>query len=220
MTAAEMGSFLKRLSSEVRTYHSPDDYGKFVLDRYNLLTQYRNGTAAFPPVFRESDRIFKASDMWVPGPGGHEAVAEEFGMRLPEDYLGFVQNYSEYILVRNVALWLLPAAEVKSCTSVFRRENEWDEDAPHSIFPFAGIVDSGGLLFAFRQLSPRVLDVVFFDPSATSEFEVMGPQATRFRSDASFTEWLLRMVETEGLPFRPGGEIDPEIYSVTRISNG
>ena len=136
-----------------------------------------------------------------------------------QDYLGFVRNYSEYVLVRNVMLWLLPANEVKSCITDYRREDEWEEDAPHSIFPFAEVAYSGGLLFAFRQLSPRVMDVVFFDPSATSEFEVMGPRADRFTSDASFTEWLLRMVETEGLPFRPGGEIDSEIYTVTRVSN-
>lgn len=222
MNASEIGDYFKELSSEVRMYHSPGDYGKRVVDDYAVTARSPNGVAASAPVFEEEDRILTTSDMWVAGPGGHEAIAEEFGMLLPEDYLGFVRNYSEYTLVRNVMLWLLPAEEVAEYASVFRRDEWGDEsgdDVPHSVFPFALVRLSGGLLFAFRQLSPRKVDVVFFDSGATSEFELMGPQAARFTSDTSFSDWLLRMVQTEGLPFRPGGEIDTEVYTVRRVKD-
>ena len=216
MSQLDVGEYLRNLRVQCRTYRADRGYGEAVADYHERCLRYRDGRAAHPAEYNRKTKLLRSSDVWVPGPGQHGRLAQEWGITLREDYLAFSAEYTQYVLVRRIAIWIFPPHDVREVRQMNQRVGKPTKGQPSVIYPFAGFVDREGI-YAFRQISPLETDVVLFDAGMTSEVELMGPQAARFHSDATFSDWLVRLVETDGLPDQPGAKIERHEASVVRV---
>lgn len=169
------------------------------------------------PDFDENNNLLFCSDFCSRGPGEQEEVGRMFGIPLPADYLAFTERYSRYLLANRCPVELFPAKDIKNRIHALRISRHLDMQPPFRLFPFAEPARDPSF-FAFRW-SPdyRKMDVVFCEDSSDyGEPELLGPEGDQYVTDASFTAWLQRMLDTEGYPFIPG-KPDPLYGGLTRL---
>jgi hypothetical protein len=209
---------LEKRILERRTYRIEAD-GFFV----TLEREYENFQATAPdptrnaPVYDSKSRTLIYSDMCVQASGGQAALAEEWGLLLPEDYLEFCRDYGEYVLAGRCPVHILSSYGIRMDTSGIR--DAWDvpRGTPHRLFCFAHIGGEPGC-FAFRwSRSLETLDIVIIDDyGVVGEPDLLGPDGDQYVTDPDFTSWLRRMIDTDCYPMAPGRK-EPDHEGLIRI---
>lgn len=150
-------------------------------------------------------KTYKASDMAHLGPGSQKKLGVELKIPLPEDYLTFCSRFDEYLFAGGAFIVVNSAADVMESVISARQAVEMDPQTRHRLFHFASIIGiSGYFSFRWSQNFEKV-DIVFvWDYGDVGQFDLLGEPGDRFSSDADFTSWLARMIETDGIPLFPG----------------
>lgn len=189
-----------------RTYRINPSKGFETLARHHAFLQRDNfDPARITPVVDETKNVFICADMCVRGPGGQAALAKQWKLPLPADYLDFTHHYAEYILATRCPVRISPAATVETETLGAREGSDIPEEAPHRLFHFAMIIgEPGDFIFRWSENFKKMDVVVARDCSVTGPKELLGPKGDQYITDANFTAWLTRMLDTEGYPLVPG----------------
>ena len=197
---------LEKRLKERRTYRINPTKGFETLERqYTFLQRDHFDPARIPPVVDDANNLFTCADMCVRGPGDQAALAKQWKLPLPADYLKFVPHYAEYILATRCPVLICPAAAVESGTLGARQGDNIPEETPHRLFYFAWIIGDGGdFSFRWSENFKKMDVVVARDGSVTGPRDLLGPKGDRYVTDANFTAWLTRMLDTEGYPLVPG----------------
>jgi hypothetical protein len=192
--------------SEVREYRSAMDYWYF-LNRY--LSQ--PGCSGSAELISEDETVtyndhFRSTHLtFPPEPGGLKAVEDAFGITLPDDFIEFYSQWSQVLLVLREAYWIMPAGQIVEINKRWRGPNY--DKFPCNLVRFAQYFNESGQHFALRRKRPSSswTVAVVDDSDYHVDDEDAGTDAQDYRTtDADFTAWLHRMLETDGTPWFPG----------------
>jgi len=155
-------------------------------------------------------------------PAGRRKIAGLPDIKLPSDYLEFLSKWSWAILVLRECYWIRSLSEALKYNRDFRKgykgltdDDSWD------IFRFADIWGGDFQNFAFRRKRDgsgwEVMclrnEFVFLEADRT----YCEPDWDHWVTDASFSDWLKRMCETDGIPQYTNGGNEEEFATSWRI---
>lgn len=194
-----------RLSGR-QVYRVNPNYGFNDLEKeYNSLQIRSHDLTRLPPDYDEEQELFFCSDMCVRGPGGHEALGQQLGIPLPADYLEFTRRYSEYLLASRCPVRIENAQSAGDMTRALRLSCNLPLGPPYVLFVFSVKPrDPSEFLFRWSPDFQKMDVVICEDYGDYGEPELLGPEGDQYVTDASFTAWLQRMLDTEGYPLFPG----------------
>lgn len=189
-----------------RTYKiSPDSFLTPLQRQYEHQQMLSPTDARKKPNYRPRAKQIDCSDMCIRGPGGQAALAAQWGVTLPADYLEFCSRYSEYILAGKVPIRINRAEEVGDSVESLRLARDIDRSTPVRIWYFSEVVEiSAGFAFRWNENYSKRDIVYSWDYGDIAEPELLGKNGNHFKSDATFTDWLHRMLKTDGHPVFPG----------------
>jgi len=151
--------------------------------------------------------VIEYSDLCIRGGGDQEELAEQLKFPLPDDYRFFCSIYREYLIGGRSLIRLWDADDIREEIEGVRDGWSVPRSEPVKLFYFARLPHETAR-FALRRRPDGEVDVVFsWDYGDLGEPVICSDQGDRFRSDASFSAWLERMIETDGYPLFPGGLI-------------
>ena len=197
---------LEKRLSERRTYRINPTKGFETLERqYDFLQRDHFDPARIAPVVDEANNLFTCADMCVRGPGDQAGLAKKWALSLPADYLDFTKHYAQYTLATRCPVHISFAAFVETDTEGARQGDGIPDETPHRLFYFSRIIgESGRFSFRWSENFKKMDVVVARDCSVTGPRELLGPKGDQYITDANFTAWLTRMLDTEGYPLVPG----------------
>ena len=157
---------------------------------------------------KSSGQRMTATDLAVSGPGQQRVLAGEWGIELPHDYLSFCSAYSQYLFVGRASYVVWDEVSIRHQVESLRSGWGVASSTPLRLFPFASPAGEPAY-FAFRWSSTTSqMDVVYcWDYGDVGEEHLLGAEGEAFVSDASFTAWLQRMIQSDGAPAFPGGNV-------------
>jgi len=188
-------------STEHRVYCCPDG-STF----YEFFKDLQTGPDQIVRIKTEGDRNFyRVSHMMRPADGTDLGLVEqEFQTSLPDDIKSFYDRWSGGALVYRQVFRLLAPGEIVGVSKKIRTARD-EDDLPHHLIRFCDMDDSN--YFALRK-DPEAADqwnVIFADIGYT-DADMQGDQGKGMITDPSFTDWLVRLDETDGFPLVPGME--------------
>ena len=196
-----MNQLLLNRKWEIREYSSDSDYRSVIQEAYERINYWFPGQVEGSPPNGHYYHA-AASDFWVPGQGGQFTLAEKWKIALPKDYLEFCSLFKTYTLVGRRAVTILEAKEVEEITLGLRDGEEVSQDDPYCLYRFAQ-VDGRPWHFIFRYSDDGVFhDIAFASYTDSDEWEILGENEAHYFSDRSFSDWLMRMIETDCVPLR------------------
>ena len=198
-------SFFASEIAKTRRYHSVWPYWQLIEEF--LAKPGVNGSAQLISTDEGGSDTFDASHLvWAADENEIDIVESEYGIQLPQDYKSFLTTWGQALLVFREAYWLMPPAEILRVSRDWRDEIQgssgpcnvvrfaryWDNEERHFCF-----INTGGeWKIGFRD------DYVF----PTDDDDVTGEEAESCITDQSFTDWLTRMIATDGTPWFPGAD--------------
>ncbi len=173
---------------------------------FEFFTGLQTGPEQIIRIKTEGDRnYYKVSHMMRPFDGTDLGLVEhEFQMSLPDEIKSLYRRWSGGALVYRQVFRLLTPREIVSVTREIRTARN-EDDLPYHLIRFCDMEDSN--YFALRK-DPAASDqwnVIFADIGYT-DADMQGDQGKGMICDASFTDWLVRLDETDGFPLVPGME--------------
>lgn len=205
-----IGSLIPTLASrteEVRRYKIPVYGSRGVIEP--IVANFQStGRPLIGQMPKSDTQRTTVTDLAVSGPGQQRVLASEWEMDLPHDYLSFCSIYSQYLFVGRVSYVVWDEGSIRNQIESLRSGWDVPSSAPHRLFPFAS--PAGELAcFAFRWSSTTSqMDVVYcWDYGDVGEEHLLGTEGETFVSDANFTSWLQRMIQSDGAPAFPGGKV-------------
>ena len=149
------------------------------------------------------EMVFRATHLLKPGfADGIRSVERKFEVTLPQDMHDFYRRWGSGYLVFLREYRLMPPSEIIEEVISFRTIRKERADMPKRMFRFCELEDSN--FFAVRQnWSNGDWEVIYADIGDTDQ-ELQGEYGDSCVTDASFTAWLKRMVDTDGWPICPG----------------
>ncbi len=209
---------LKRRLTEVRKYRVRPDGCFAVPDtEYEMFQESDPQPTRIAPKENPSGTRVEMADIAIMGCGKQSKLAKKWGVNLPPDYLAFCSVFREYVLAGRNPIHILDLQFIEETAIGLRKSWNYPLSHPHRIVHFAEIVGvSGYFLFRWKpgvQL-PEVL--LLEDTALFSEPELLGPDGDSLVADASFSAWLVRMIETDGYPLMPG-RTEPEFDALERV---
>ena len=196
-----MNQLLQNRKTEIRLYSSDNNYFSVIQEAYERIGYWFPGQIEGRPPMGTYYHV-AALDFWVTGPGGQSALADQWKITLPADYLEFCSLYKTYTLIGRNAITILGAREVEEITLALRVGEEVSPEDPYCLYRFA-MVEASPWHFMFRYSDDGVFqDVAFAAYTDADEWEILGGNEAQYFSDRSFSDWLKRMMETDGVPLR------------------
>lgn len=133
---------------------------------------------------------------------------------LPKDYLEFLGTFDWALVVLRECYWLPAIAKIVEHNREIRAGyKDMSDSDGFNIFRFARFWDETLQSFAFRKRR----DGSGWEVMWLNERDYMNPDEVYLGedydgwvTDRSFTDWLKRMVKTDGLPICPDDEEDPD----------
>jgi hypothetical protein len=200
--------FFKDKLKEQREYLSGKDYWWFL--RRHLQMPEMNGCVELidekPETFYNDH--FKSTHITYPSKkGGVKEVEETFAITLPDDFKSFYNEWSQALLVLREAYWIMPASGIIEATQSMR--GDYDAQRPCNLIRFARLFDSPDHFFSLRRKSPSSqwkIAKVDDGEMPVADGDIGDDSADYMVTDANFTDWLKRMLETDGTPWFPGND--------------
>ena len=151
-----------------------------------------------------------------PGTGVKE-IEQRFNIRLPADFNEFYQIHHEaLILTRNPVLIMSPA-QIIHVSDDLRDAHEVPKDLPRHVIRFGWLGTDTYFLLRFEEATGQ-WGVMISSYSHATDTELQDRTAWGTPCDKSFTEWLRRMIETDGAPLHPGHADDEDDFYVKRVA--
>lgn len=202
----ELLARLEQRLKECRTYRTNPTRWFETLDRqYEYMQRHHFDPARIEPVVDEANNLFVCADMCVCGPGDQAALAKKWKLPLPADYLEFTNHYAEYLLATRCPVLISSKKYVELDTEGVRQGRNIPEETPHRLFYFSSIIgEPGNFIFRWSENFKKVDVVLARDYGLTGPSELLGPKGDQYVTDANFTAWLTRMLDTDGYPLGRG----------------
>jgi len=159
----------------------------------------------------------EVSHIVAPPGNGLEAVEGKFGICLPTDIKEFYRLHNEaLILTRNPVLIMNPE-QIISVSDELREAHEIPSSLPRHVIRFGWLGTDSYFLLRFDEATKQ-WEVMISSYSHATDAELQNRTAWGTACDKSFTDWLRRMIETDGVPLHPDHIDDEEDYFVKRIA--
>ena len=144
-------------------------------------------------------------------------IEQQFDIRLPADIKEFYGLHNEaLILTRNPVLILNPE-QIIAVSNELREAHEVPKELPHHIIRFGWLgTDSYFLLRYCAEVGDW--EVMISSYSHATDAELQDRTAWGTPCDKSFTDWLRRMIETDGAPLHPAHPDENEDFFIKRIA--
>ena len=157
------------------------------------------------------------SHLVAPKGEGVGSIEEQFFIHLPTDFKEFYHLHNEaLILTRNPVLIMTPE-QLISVSDELREAHEVPKDLPRHIIRFGWLgTDSYFLLRYCEEASDW--KVMISSYSHATDAELQDRTAWGTPSDKSFTDWLHRMIETDGAPLHPAHADEEDDFFVKRVA--
>ena len=188
------------------------------LKQFNeLYPEARIETPKPGPLSTDGYPSIEVSHIVAPPRDGLNAVEHKFGIRLPDDFKEFYRVHNEaLILTRNPVLIMNPE-QIISVSDELREAHEVPKDLPRHIIRFGWLgTDSYFLLRYCEEASDW--KVMISSYSHATDAELQDRTAWGTPSDKSFTDWLHRMIETDGAPLHPAHADEEDDFFVKRVA--
>ena len=206
--------------NEVREYQSSLDY-LYLIGAYLK----RTGAKGVVEVISQDEHIpyndhFRASHFIRNADGSNslDAVEAAFRVALPEDFMKFYQIWLEALLVLREPYWIMPGASIVAVNQVYFGSH--DGKHPCNLIRFARCADENGQNFALRRKSPEsawTISMIDDLDYHENDWEAGDDRFDYKVTDLSFTDWLHRMLETDGTPWFPGSLREEEFCKTIRV---
>ena len=206
--------------NEVREYQSALDY-LYLIGAY----MKRPDAKGVVEVISQDEHVpyndhFRASHFVrnADGSDSLEVIKETFKVDLPEDFAAFYGAWSEVLLVLREPYWIMPGASIVASNQRFRGSH--DEKFPCNLIRFARYFDESGQNFALRRKNPEsawTISMIDDLDYHENDWEAGDDKFDYKVTDLSFTDWLHRMLETDGTPWFPGNPSEEELCQTMRV---
>lgn len=210
--------FLDQRLSERRSY----DYNGWQLEFIHrelarMSLDYPNKVFVQPsdgPIGNWKCPSTSVSHLAAPAGNGIKDVEEEFNIELPADFRAFYQLYNEaFILGRNPVLIMSPA-QIVSISDELRDAHDIPEDLPRHVIRFGWLGNDSYFLLRYHTKNNN-WEVVLSSYSHDTDAELQERTDWGTPWGKTFTDWLRRMIETDGAPLYSD---DKDDFSAKRIA--
>jgi hypothetical protein len=147
------------------------------------------------------------SHLAAPPSDGITEIEREFDINLPADFNAFYRLHNEaFILGRNPVLIMSPA-QIIYVSDDLRDAHDIPDDLPRHVIRFGWLGTDSYFLLRFNA-SNNDWEVMLSSYSHATDAELQDRTAWGTPCDKTFTDWLRRMMETDGAPLHPAHEGD------------
>lgn len=214
-------SFFQTLLTEQRSYDYTAGHISFI-ERETRRMRQAYPDAIFPTICDgpvgnwdcPSTTVFHVA---APPAEGLALLEQRFNITLPQDLCEFYRTYNEaLILTRNPVLIMSPA-QIIYVSDDLREAHEVPKDLPRHVIRFGWLgTDSYFLLRYCAEADDW--EVVISSYSYATDTQLQDRSAWETRCDKSFSDWLRRMIATDGVPLHPDFPNEEDDYFVKRIA--
>ena len=142
------------------------------------------------------------SHFFVPPRSGVGKVEEEFGIKLPADFVEFYQNWNEGILITRNPVKIMNPTEIIRTVNELRTAQDIPDNLPHRIVRFGDLGNSSYFLLRYRH-GIEDWEILCSSYSQDTDADLQEDNDFPRPCDKTFSEWLQRMVVTDGVPLHP-----------------
>lgn len=214
-------SFFQCLLTEQRSYDYTGGHIEFIRRETDRMYQTYVG-AVFPticdgPVGNWNCPSTTVSHVAAAPGAGLSVLEERFHIKLPADFKEFYRLYNEaLILTRNPVLIMNPE-QIIAVSDELREAQEVPKELPRHIIRFGWLgTDSYFLLRYCAEANDW--EVMISSYSHATDSELQDRTAWGTPCDKTFTDWLRRMIKTDGAPLHPDHADEEDDFFVKRIA--
>ena len=157
------------------------------------------------------------SHAFMPPRTSAKVIEREFEIELPADFKEFYSRWNEgLLLVRNPVKIMSPDCIVTDTLEI-RDVQETPRDTPFRTIRFGELAPNFHFVLRFSPSAAAwVVDLWASSEQLYTEFQ--SPECDTNPTDSSFTEWLQRMIMTDGAPLHPAYPDNEDDYFNQRVA--
>ena len=213
-------SFLQDVLHERRSY----DYSVGHVEM--IETEMARLAAAYPdeplpklevgPIGHWNQPSLTVSHAFMPARSGAQIIEKAFNISLPEDFTEFYNRWNEGLLLGRNPIKIMSPDYILSETLDIRSAQSIPSSVPFHTIRFGELTSYFHFLLRFSvPVANWVVDLV-----ASNEFrdtEIQSHGCDRAFTDLIFTEWLKRMIDTDGAPLHSAFPDNEDDYFNKRV---